>query len=98
MKRRMVKWSEDALNDLEDQVDYIAWDNEAAAERIYMLIREAGTKLGISSTGRPGRKPATYEKVVAGTPYIIVYELPGDVPLVKIMRVFHGSQNWWGGN
>ncbi len=97
MKRR-VKWSRDALNDLKNQIDYIARDNEAAAKRIALRIRNACVRLGLSPTGRPGHEPDTQEKVVTGTPYIIVYELPDDQPLVKIMRVFHGAQNWRGDN
>ncbi len=98
MKRRTVRWSEDALADLDEQDAYIARDNEEAAQRTHSRLAETAANLGISPTGRPGHEPGTYEKVVTGTPYIIIYELPDDVPLVKIMRVYHGAQNWWGDN
>ncbi len=97
MKRRVI-WTEDATADFDEQLLYIAQDNEEAAQRIHTRLTEAAGKLGISPTGRPGHEPGTYEKVVLGTPYIIVYQLSEEAPVVHVLRVFHGSQNWWGGN
>jgi plasmid stabilization system protein ParE len=94
---RAVRWSENALADLEAQFDYIAHDNPAAARRVAARLRSAGEALGETATGRKGRVPGTYEKVVAGLPYIIAYAigtLPDGGEVITIVRVIHGARNW----
>lgn len=94
--KRLVVWSKEATADLDEHIAYIAWDDEAAAERTYTHINDAAENLGLSPIGRLGHRSGTYEKVVTGTPYIIVYTLPNDAPIVNIAHVFHGAQIWWG--
>ncbi len=96
--KRQVRWSEDALSDFDEQTEYIAYDNPEAALRMAARLREAAGRLGTSPLGRPGHEFGTYEKVALGAPYIIVYELPEEAPVVNILRVYHGAQNWWGDN
>ena len=43
--------------------------------------------------GHPGRAAGTYEWVVVGLPYVIVYELNDEAAEVAIIAVFHGSQD-----
>ena len=93
MKRR-VRWAQEALTDYKNQIEYIARENEGAARRLAGRVREAGTRLGQSPVGRAGHRPGTYELVVSGTPYLIIYTLPEDRPEVVILRVFHGAQDW----
>jgi plasmid stabilization system protein ParE len=42
--------------------------------------------------GHEGRDPGTYEWVVVGSPYIIVYEVDEPAEQVSIIAVFHGAQ------
>jgi toxin ParE1/3/4 len=42
--------------------------------------------------GRVGRVPGTRELVVARTPYIVIYEIEGD--MIRIIRVLHTAQRW----
>ena len=93
MKRR-VRWAQEALTDFKSQIEYIALENENAARRLARRVREAGSKLGHSPSGRPGPKPGVYELVISGTPYILVYALPEDRSEVVILRIFHGAQDW----
>jgi toxin ParE1/3/4 len=39
-----------------------------------------------------GRAPDTYEWVVPGLPYIIVYQVRDNEELVSVDAVFHGAQ------
>jgi addiction module RelE/StbE family toxin len=42
--------------------------------------------------GRTGKKPGTRELVVRPLPYIVVYQVSGDV--VYVARILHGAQKW----
>ena len=48
--------------------------------------------------GRPGRISGTYEKLVIGQPYIVVYTLTpsddGDEDDLVVMRIVHTSRDW----
>jgi plasmid stabilization system protein ParE len=94
--KRPVAWSRDALDDIKEQVTFIARDNPAAARRGADRIRDAGKALGDFATGRSGRVAGTYEKSLVRLPYIISYELR---PLagresVVILRVIHTARDW----
>jgi addiction module RelE/StbE family toxin len=94
---RAVRWSDDAVADLEAQLDYIAYDNPAAARRVVARLRSAGQALGEIATGQKGRVPGTYEKVIPRLPYIIVYGIgiqPDGSEVIDILRVIHGARNW----
>lgn len=94
--RRPVTWSREALDDVKEQVAFIAQDNPAAARRVADRIRDAGKALGDMATGRPGRVTGSYEKSVASLPYIIAYELRpiAGRDSVVILRVIHMARNW----
>lgn len=93
---RSVFWSRQALDDIKQQVQFIARDNQAAAERIELKLRQTGESLGLIPTGRPGRAAGTYEKSVARLPYVIVYALSRlDLDeSVVILRVIHTARDW----
>jgi plasmid stabilization system protein ParE len=76
---------------------YIAEHNPDAAARVARRIEEAGASLADFATGRPGRVKGTYEKVVAGLPYILAYEIIADREggeVVAILHVIHGARDW----
>ena len=91
---RRVQWSDDALDDLEEQAVHIAKDNPAAALRVAKRIRETGDALGEFATGHPGRVSGIYEKSVSRFPYIVAYALNDDDSVLTILRVIHTSRNW----
>jgi plasmid stabilization system protein ParE len=95
--KRAVRWSRAALDDLRSQVDYIARENPAAARRVATRIPLSGAALSEIATGRIGRVPGTYEKVVQGLPYIIAYSIQARSSgreTIHIVRVIHGARNW----
>ena len=90
MKRLL--FAEPAARDLGEIVDFIALDNPAAAAGVYRGIVGAAEKLPeFPGLGRPGRHPQTRELIVAGLPYLIVYEVDADA--VTIVAVFHMSRD-----
>lgn len=93
---RPVQWSRAALDDLKKQIAYIAADNPDAARRAADRIRETSAALGEMTTGRPGRVTGTYEKSVAGLPYIVAYAITAKAgrETVSILRVIHTARDW----
>jgi len=57
-------------------------------------IRGAADRLGIwPHIGHAGQAQGTYEWVVVGRPYIIVYEIDESANEIAIVAVFHGKQD-----
>jgi plasmid stabilization system protein ParE len=94
--KRPVIWSREALDDLKQQIAFIAQDNPAAARRVTDRIRELSQGLGDMATGLPGRVTGTYEKPIGRLPYIIAYELRSTAgrQSVFILRIIHTSRDW----
>ncbi len=93
---RPVRWSNDALADLAEQVAYIATDNPSAARRVADALDKTALALGDMPIGRPGRVTGTYEKSVTGLPYVVAYAITqtGGAEEIAIVRVIHTSRDW----
>jgi toxin ParE1/3/4 len=86
-------WLRAAVRSRERQIDYIAEHNPDAAARMEQRIVDATDQLlDHPRLGRVGRAPGTRELVVARTPYIVIYEIEGD--MIRIVRVLHTVQRW----
>ncbi|MEI9929870.1 MAG: type II toxin-antitoxin system mRNA interferase toxin, RelE/StbE family [Rhizomicrobium sp.] len=84
----MVIWAPRALADLREAWDYIAEDNEPAADRITARIETAADKLDFHPLiGRLGRISGSREFTISGTRYFLVYYIRGKS--VEITRVVH---------
>ena len=86
-------WTEEAATDLEHIADYLF---EHAPDRAEELVRSVfnapSALLTFPHRGRPGKKEGTRELVLLPLPYIVVYEMRGDV--IYIARILHGAQQW----
>jgi toxin ParE1/3/4 len=81
------------ISDVRHSWDYIATDNETAADRVVDRIEAAIALLdGHPHIGRAGQEPGTRELVVARTHYIAIYRVMGHA--VEILRVLHAKQSW----
>jgi plasmid stabilization system protein ParE len=89
---RAIVWSDDALNDFDSALFYVAKDNNIAADLIADRVDSALKTLASIPIGHPGRVEGTYEKRVLKTPYIIAYALNEET--LTILRVIHSSQDW----
>lgn len=95
--RRDVVWSKAALDDLDNNIGFIAKRNPSAASRVLAAITQAGDELGKAATGRRGRVSDTYEKSVLRLPYIIAYAFdpsPENSERITIVRVIHTARDW----
>ena len=75
--------------------NYISDRNPVAATQVVGRIRLAAERLAeFPRMGHAGRVAGTYEWVVRGLPYIIVYQTDATDPdEVLILGVFHGAQD-----
>jgi len=87
-----VRWTDEAIDDLDDIVDFIETDSPDAAQRVALAIVDAAESLtSMPHRGRPGSRPGTRELVLHPLEYIITYEVIRDG--VFILRIHHGAQN-----
>ena len=85
---------ETAYDDLERIYAWIARERPRSADAVIGRILESADRLGrFPYIGHTGRAPGTYEWVIPGLPYILVYEIREDEELVIVAAVFHGAQD-----
>jgi toxin ParE1/3/4 len=85
-----ITWAPEARRQLSDIWHYIALDDPRAADHMITRLVAAVEKLAqFPHLGRPGRE-SSRELAVAGTPFIVVYRIEGEV--VRIGTVLHGAQ------
>ena len=88
-----VKWLKKALQNLDDEAEYIAQDDPAAARLIVRRIVDAVNLLpGNPALGSPGRIHGTRELVVTDTRNIIPYRVRPRLKQIEILRIFHSSR------
>ncbi len=75
--------------------NYLNDRNATAATQVAARIRLAAECLAeFPRIGYEGLVPGTYEWVVRGLPYIVVYDISlGDENEIVILGVFHGAQD-----
>ena len=84
---------ESAYDDLERIHTWIEKDRPRSADLVIDRILESTEQLSrFPYIGRIGRAPGTYELVVPGLPYIVVYQVNADDGMVIVIGVFHGAQ------
>ena len=85
---------EAAYVDLDRIYAWIAKDRPRAADSVIDRILESAGRLGrFPYIGHAGTVSGTYEWVVAGLPYIVVYEVDIDSDELRITAVFHAAQH-----
>jgi len=83
-----------AWRDLNDIGTWIAKDSPEAARRVLQNILQTVEQLAqFPRLARRGRARGTYERLVAGTPYIIVFELWENPLAVIIIAIVHAARN-----
>jgi toxin ParE1/3/4 len=85
---------EAAYDDLDRIHAWIAKDRPRSADAVIDRILESVERLGhFPFMGHAGRAAGTYEWVIPGLPYILVYQVREDADLVIVTAVFHGAQD-----
>jgi toxin ParE1/3/4 len=74
------------------QLQYLKNISPQAAKRMRARIKQRLARLKHAPlTGRPSRGEDVRELIIAGTPYVVVYEVHAEV--IAILQFFHMSQN-----
>ena len=89
---RDVEWSDEAADDFNQAIDYIARESDANARLVASRILSAIDLLAEFPTGHQGRVAGTYEKLVQKTPYIVAYKMTNRV--IFVARIIHGARDW----
>ena len=88
----IVYWTQAALQDRAEVMDYIAADNPYAAARMDQLFSDAAGKLRqFPLLGQAGKITGTRE-LVPHENYRLVYEFDGEA--VWILALVHTSRQW----
>ena len=83
-----------AWSDLNYIGAWIAKDSPEAARQVLCKILQTIELLArFPRLARRGRTPGTCERLVAGTPYIVVFELCDNPLAVIIIAIVHGARN-----
>lgn len=89
MKLRYTRLAHD---DLVSLFAFIAKDDALAAQKVSRDIRAGIDRLiQFPSYGRAGGVEGTRQFVVAGAPYIVVYEIEDET--ITILRIYHAAQD-----
>jgi toxin ParE1/3/4 len=90
----VIKWTEQATQQLDQTHDYITLsNNKAVAARITMQIVTAVQQLAaFPMSGKAGRVLGTRELVISNTPFIAAYAI--ERADIIILAIYHGSQQW----
>jgi toxin ParE1/3/4 len=88
-----VVFAQRAIDDMEELHAYIARRSPSSAHSVLARIRRAINRLApFPHSGRVGRLAGTRELVIAGLPYLAIYEVQDD--RVVIQRILHQRQQW----
>lgn len=88
-----IKWLKKALQNLNDEAEYIANENPDAARLVAQRIVNSVSLLASNpALGHVGRIPGTRELVIPDTRYLVPYRVRPELNRVEVLRVFHASR------
>ena len=88
-----LRWTEEAADDLEHIAGYLLTHTPSRAQDLVHVVYDAPSDLlTFPNRGRQGKKEGTRELVLSPLPYIVVYNVLGDI--IFVVRILHGAQNW----
>jgi toxin ParE1/3/4 len=82
-----LRWTPRAIADLEEISDYLVAVRPEAWERLLGRVEHlADVLVDFPLMGKLGLVPGTREFVLAGTPYILVFQVKGDAGVIISVR------------
>ena len=86
-----VIWTDGAVEDLTEIVEYIKRDSPEAARRLAKHIFEKALSLGSMPRGHKRKPDGAWELLMVPWPYVLVYEIVSDAVLLEGVR--HASRD-----
>lgn len=88
-----IKWLKKALQNLNDEAEYIAQENPEAARLVVQhIVAKINLLADNPAMGHPGRIHGTRELVIPDTRHIVPYRVKPQHQTIEILRVFHSSR------
>ena len=88
-----IRWTLEALKDLDEAVGYIAAEDGNTAKEVAVAIKVAAKSLArLPNRGRLGFVEGTRELLVPNLPYFFVFSIQNEQ--VEILRLIHFSRKW----
>ena len=88
-----LRWTEGAARDLENITYYLLDSTPQHGPHLVRSIYAAIAALPrFPNRGRVGKKAGTLELVLPSLPYLVVYQIAGEV--IYVVRILHGAQQW----
>ena len=88
-----VRWSPEAVEDLERIGRLIRRDKPMAAKNTVLTLYRGIADLGtFPNRGRSGRIEGTRELIFPSLPFIAVYRLHKEA--VEVVRIYYAAQDW----
>ncbi|TLU70638.1 type II toxin-antitoxin system RelE/ParE family toxin [Lichenicoccus roseus] len=89
----IVRYTRQALADLDDAREFIAQERPASAMAMGQRIQHAISGLSqFPDRGRPGRVAGTRELVITRSPFIVAYRAGGGH--VDVLAILHAARQW----
>jgi len=92
-RKRVILWTDRALEDLVQLRDWVSHDRPAAARKLAATLRKSVERLArFPHSGRlvPGFEARGYREVVV-RPYRVIFQVVGSE--VHVLRVWHGRRD-----
>lgn len=88
-----VVWRQRAEQQLRAQLDYLKGVSPQAEKRMRQRIKQRLGRLRYAPlTGRPSHLPSVRELLIAGTPYVAIYQV-SDKDTITILLFFYCSED-----
>jgi toxin ParE1/3/4 len=89
-----LRWSDAASAELRAAYDYIAKENSISASKVVSRIIAASELVARRNIGRVGRRIGTFEKLVIGAPYVLIYVRDDASATTTIVSLIHTARQW----
>lgn len=90
-----VRWTEPALTQWEESLDYIEAENAAAAQRVEARVMDAIEMLAAHPyAGRVGRIAGMREFAVPRSAFVIAYDVDRLEGILWVFAVYDGRRRW----
>ena len=88
-----IKWLRKALQNLDEEAEYVARDDPQVAHLIVDRILTSVSLLTENpGLGRSGRIPDTHELIIPKTHYIVPYRVRPRLQQIEILRILHTAR------
>ncbi len=95
MAELRVRWTKQAVQDLESAHQYIALENPKAAKTILTRLLKSIEQIQVyPESGRSGRVANTLELIIPNTSFILIYRYKPKAKEIQILSFLHTSRKW----